>query len=255
MRQYKILLASALALALGLSNFAKAGGHEGPHDQGMHAERPPQCDEAEEALRSMGVEPGALAQVAFSEMPPPEGAPEEVVAAFDDMLDAKVAAVFFGGDEEAAKAMFDQMDQFDVNPMDCGYFPPEMTKEMMEQGPDMHDDGMQHKGPHNDGGPHDQGMHAERPPQCDEAEEALRSMGVEPGALAQVAFSEMPPPEGAPEEVVAAFDDMLDAKVAAVFFGGDEEAAKAMFDQMDQFDVNPMDCGYFPPGMTKEMME
>jgi hypothetical protein len=132
MRQYKILLASALALALGLSNFAKAGGHEGPHDQGMHAERPPQCDEAEEALRSMGVEPGALAQVAFSEMPPPEGSPEGVVAAFDDMLDAKVAAVFFGGDEEAAKAMFDRMDQFDVNPMDCGYFPPGMTKEMME---------------------------------------------------------------------------------------------------------------------------
>ena len=132
MRQYKTLLASALALTLGLFNSVQAGGHEGSHDQGMHAERPAQCDEAEEALRSMGVEPGALAQVAFSEMPPPEGAPEEEVAAFDEMLDAKVAAVFFGGDEEAAKAMFDQMDQFDVNPMDCGYFPPRMTKEVVQ---------------------------------------------------------------------------------------------------------------------------
>jgi hypothetical protein len=152
MKQHKTLLASAVVLALGLSSFAIA-------------ERPPQCDQAEEAIRALGVEPGDLAQVEFSEMPPPEGASEEEHAAFDDMLDNKIADAFFGGDTEAAAAMFEQLDQFDVNPEDCGYFPPGMTAEMMQQGSGPDDQGMNDEGMHDDGmhddGLHDQGMNDE----------------------------------------------------------------------------------------------
>ena len=149
MKQHKTLLASAVVLALGLSSFAIA-------------ERPPQCDQAEEAIRALGVDPGDLAQIEFSEMPPPEGASEEEHAAFDDMLDNKIADAFFGGDTEAAAAMFEQLDQFDVNPEDCGYFPPGMTAEMMgkEHDDGMHDQGMNDEGQHDDG-MHDQGMNDE----------------------------------------------------------------------------------------------
>ena len=133
MKQHKILQASAVVLALGLSSFAIA-------------ERPPQCDQAEKAIRDLGVEPGDLAQIEFSEMPPPEGATEEEHAVFDDMLDNKIADAFFGGDTEAATAMFQQFDQFDVNPEDCGYFPPGMTAEMMQQGSGPDDKGMNDDG-------------------------------------------------------------------------------------------------------------
>ena len=139
MKQHKTLLASAVVLALGLSSFAIA-------------ERPPQCDQAEEAIRALGVEPGDLAQVEFSEMRPREGASEEEHAAFDDMLDNEIADAFFGGDTEVAAAMFEQLDQFDVNPEDCGYFPPGMTAEMMQQGSGPDDEGM------HDDGMHDHGM-------------------------------------------------------------------------------------------------
>jgi hypothetical protein len=53
MKEHKTLLASAVVLGLVLSSFAAA-------------ERPPQCDEAETAIRALGVEPGDLAQIEFS---------------------------------------------------------------------------------------------------------------------------------------------------------------------------------------------
>ena len=93
MKQHKTLLVSAVVLALGISSFSVA------------AERPSQCDEAKAAIRAMGVDPADLAQVGFSEMPPPESAPEQEQSAFDDIMDSKIAGAFFGGDTEVAAAI------------------------------------------------------------------------------------------------------------------------------------------------------
>jgi hypothetical protein len=90
-------------------------------------------------------------------MPPPESASEEEQAAFDDMLDNKIADAFFGGDTGAVEAMFEQLDQFDVSPEDCGYLPPGITAEMMKE---EHDEGMSDEGMHEQGIP-DEGMHDE----------------------------------------------------------------------------------------------
>ena len=147
-----------------------------------------------------------------------------------------------------------------------------MPEDGMMHGPDMMPgpDGMMPKDGmmHDPNGMmmHEEGMPmtmGERPPECDAAEAVIMEAGIDPGAFAGVMFEQFesmdmpPPPEHAPDSAHEEFDGMMDDKldmaVAEEFFAGDVDAAAGVFEQLDEFDVSPEDCGYFPPGAGPPM--
>ena len=147
------------------------------------------------------------------------------------MLDDAVADAFFEGDVEAAMSMFDQLDPFDISPMDCGYFPPGMSAADMGDHNMHHPDGMDHSNI----GPDGMTM-AIDPAACEAATATITEAGIDPRELADMFMFAGPESDPMP-------------KLADAHFDADIEAAIALMDGLSQTNTDPVMCGHIEPPM------